>query len=129
MIERFKERWPLVRPLLIPLAVYFLLLPVVAYFLEIFPESPWRFAVVLAPMVPGALIAIGLVNVIRRLDELSRKVIFESLAIASAATLFLLLSLGLLEMAGLPRPSSLYIGGFMITVWIVAKLAISRRYQ
>lgn len=129
MIERMKERWPLFRPLLIPFAAYLVLLTGVMLFLEAWPDSPWRYAVVLAPMIPGAFIAVGLVNLIRGLDELSRKVIYESIAITFAATLFLLLALGLLEMAGLPRLSGLYIAAFMIVVWTAAKLIISRRYE
>jgi hypothetical protein len=129
MLERMKERWPLVRPLLIPLAVYLILLPGVALFLEAHPWSLWRYLVVLAPMIPGAFIAVGLVRVIRQLDELSRKIIYESLAITFAVTLFLLLALGLLEMAGLPQVSSLYLTAFMIVVLIVAKVMISRRYE
>lgn len=129
MIERMKERWPLLRPLLIPLALYLALLPVIAFFLQTYPDSPWRYPVTLAPVIPGVFIAVGMVNAIRKLDELSRKIIYESMGIAFAATLFAALALGLLEMAGLPHVSSLYLTGFMIAALIVAKLIISRRYE
>lgn len=129
MIERMKERWPLLRPLLIPLALYLALLPVIAFFLQTYPDSAWRYPVTLAPVIPGVFIAVGMVNAIRKLDELSRKIIYESMGIAFAATLFAALALGLLEMAGLPHVSSLYLTGFMIAALIVAKLIISRRYE
>lgn len=129
MLERFKERWPRFRPLLIPLAIYLALLAGVVLILDAYPDSPWRYLIVLTPMIPGAFIAVRLVKLTRQLDELSRKVIYESIAITFAITLFLLLALGLLEMAGMPRLSSLYIGGFMLAVWMVAKLILSRRYE
>lgn len=129
MIERMKERWPLFRRLLIPFGVYLASLPAVAFILQTYPDSPWRYPVALIPMLPGAFIATGLLNAIRKLDELSRKIIYESMAITFAITLFLVLALGLLEMAGLPHLGSLSITGFMVVVLIVAKLAISRRYE
>ena len=129
MLERFRERWPLFRPLLIPLAIYLVLLPAVAYLLEAYPDSPWRYPIALTPIVPGAFIAAGLLNAIRKLDELRHKITYESTAITFAITLFQVLALGLLEMAGLPHLGSLYIAGLMIVVLIVAKLVISRRYE
>lgn len=129
MIERLRERLPLLRPLILPLAIYFVLLTFAFIFILMFPASPWRYAVVLTPIIPGFFIATGIINMLRKLDELSQRVILESMAITFAATLMLLLSLGLLEGAGMKTPSSIYVLGFMGVVLLAAKLIISRRYE
>ncbi len=129
MIERLRERLPLLRPLILPLAIYFILLTFALIFILMFPASPWRYAVVLTPIIPGFFIAAGIVNMLRKLDELSQRVILESMSITFAATLMLLLSLGLLEGAGMKTPSSIYVLGFMGVVLLAAKLLISRRYE
>jgi hypothetical protein len=129
MIERFRERLPLIRPLFVPLILYIGLLALAMTMVENFPQSPWRYAVALSPMLPGFFLAAGVVRMVIKLDELSRKVILESLAIGFAATMILLLGLGLLEAAGMESPGSIYIALFMGMVLIVAKLVLSRRYE
>jgi len=129
MIERLRERLPLLRPMILPLILYLVLLTFAMIFVSLFPASPWRYAVVLTPIIPGFFIAAGIMNMLRKLDEMSRKVILESMAVAFAATLILLLSLVLLEGAGMQAPSSIYALGFMGVVLIAAKLILSRRYE
>jgi hypothetical protein len=53
MKERAKERWALVRPLLIPFVLYLGLLVFAVSWLENNPHSPWRYPVVLLPLIPG----------------------------------------------------------------------------
>jgi hypothetical protein len=129
MIERAKERFPLIRPLLIPLVIYIGLLAWSLNWLQSHPDSAWRYAVALAPLLPGIFIALGIVQAIRKLDELAQKVLLEGLAISFAFTLVLTLSLGLLGMAGLPQPNAAYIAFFMIVMWLVGKLFFSRKYE
>ena len=106
MIERLRERLPLLRPMILPLILYLVLLTFAMIFVSLFPASPWRYAVVLTPILPGFFIAAGIMNMLRKLDEMSRKVILESMAVTFAATLILLLSLVLLEGAGMKRPAA-----------------------
>lgn len=129
MIERFKERLPRMRPLLVPLVLYIGLLVAAAFWQAAIPETPWRYLVALAPMLPGLWLAVALMGFIRRLDELSRKVVLESAAAAFAATVLLVVCLGLLGAAGLPAANPAYILLFMGMALFVAKLVISRKYQ
>jgi hypothetical protein len=129
MIERAKERFPLIRPLLIPLVFYLGLLAWSLNWLQSHPDSAWRYLVVLAPMLPGIFIALGILRAIRKLDELAQKILLEGLAVSFAFTLVLTLSLGLLGMAGLHQPNTVYISLFMVVVWLAGKLFFSRKYQ
>jgi hypothetical protein len=129
MIERFKERFHLVRPLLVPFILYIGLLTFSLSWVEHNPDSIWRYPIALAPMLPAVWIAMGVIRAFRQLDELSRMVLYEGLAIASLLTFLVCAGLGLLQMAGLPRLNSIYIALFMIIAWLIGKLLVTRRYQ
>jgi hypothetical protein len=129
MLERVKERAKLIRPLLIPFALYVGSLAFASYWMEAFPQSSWRYIVALLPMAPGIFIALGVVRAILKLDELERKVLLEGMAISFALTLILVLSMGLLGLAGLPQVNGIYIGLVMIVLWLIGKLWMTGRYQ
>ena len=131
MFERAKERWPLVRPLLAPLLLYFGFLALGLSLSESNPGAAWRYAAVLLPMLPAAWLIVGLGKAIGKLDELGRKVILDSLGLSFGFTLALLLTLGLLAVAGLELPAITFmlLALFMMLVVLVSKLALSRRYE
>ena len=129
MIERAKERFPLIRPLLIPLVFYLGLLAWSLNWLQAHPDSSWRYPVALAPMLPGVFIAFGIVRAIRKLDELAQKILVEGMVVSFVFTLVLTLSLGLLGMADFPQPNAAYISLFMVVMWLVGKLFITGKYQ
>lgn len=129
MIERAKERWGLVRPLLFPFVLYLGLLLFALSWLGNNPASRWRYLVALLPMIPGLFIAAGVLRAIRKLDELAQKTLLQAIAISFGFTLILTLSLGLLGIAGFPQPGSMYIALFMIIMALVGKLFLSRKYE
>lgn len=89
MIERIKERFPLIRPLLLPFVIYLVFLTVSINWIESHPDSAWRYPVALMPAIPGAFIAWGIVRALRRLDEMSRMILLDGMAISFAFTLIL----------------------------------------
>ena len=129
MIERIKARAKLVRPLLLPLVFYIGLLLFSVSWLGDNPASPWRFPVALLPMIPGVLIALGVVRAIMKLDELERKILLEGMAISFTCTLILVLSMGLLGMAGFAQLNGVYIGAVMALLWLGGKLWATRKYE
>jgi hypothetical protein len=129
MIERAKRRAKFLRPLLIPFIFYVGLLAFSVWWLDANPESAWRVPVALLPMVPGVFIVAGVVRVIWQLDEMERMVLLQGIVVSFIGTLILVMSLGFLEMAGVPRVGMTYIALFMAVLWLVAKLWIQRRYE
>ena len=129
MIERAKARAKLIRPLLIPLGLYLVLIWFSSNWLETLPQGPWRYALALTPMLPGIWIAVGILRAIQKLDELERLILLEGMAVSFLATLILVISLGFLQMAGMPPISGVYIGLFMLVSWLAAKLALHRKYE
>jgi len=129
MIERFKERFHLIRPLIVPFVLYIGLLTFSLNWIEHNPDSSWRYPIALTPMLPAVWIAAGIIRAFRQLDELARMVLYEGLAIAALLTFLVSAGLGLLQIAGLPRLNSIYIALFMIVAWLIGKLLVTRRYQ
>ncbi|MBC8504407.1 MAG: hypothetical protein H8D34_06095 [Chloroflexi bacterium] len=127
--ERIKKRAKLIRPLLIPLTLYIGLL----YFAVIWaPEnetSPWRYLVVLLPMLPGIWVALGVVQVSSKLDDLEQRILLESAAFSFILTLLLLLSLGLLNLVGGPQLSSINVVLIMCVCLVVGKFWGNWRYR
>jgi len=129
MIERMKERAKLVRPLLVPLVFYIGFLAFSFGWLEENLTSPWRIVVALLPMFPGVFISLGIGKAIQQVDEMERIILQKGMAFSFAATLLLLITMGLLERAGVEQLGSIYIALFMIIVWLLAKLWGHWRYQ
>ena len=129
MIGRMKERAKLVRPLLVPLMFYIGFLAFSFSWLEENQGSSWRITVALLPMLPGIFIALGIGKAIQQLDEMERIILQKGMAISFAATLLLLITMGLLKTAGIEQLGSTFIVLFMIIVWLLAKLWGHWRYQ
>ena len=129
MIGRMKERAKLVRPLLVPLMFYIGFLAFSFSWLEENQGSSWRITVALLPMLPRIFIALGIGKAIQQLDEMERIILQKGMAISFAATLLLLITMGLLKTAGIEQLGSTYIVLFMIIVWLLAKLWGHWRYQ
>jgi hypothetical protein len=129
MIERFKARVGLIRPLLIPFVIYIGLLAFCFNWLEGNPGSPWRVAVALTPMIPGIFIAVGIAQAIQKLDEMERLILLEGMAISFAGTFVLVISMGLMGKAGVEQLNGSYIALFMALLWLIGKLWGHRKYQ
>ena len=129
MIERIKARAKLIRPLLLPLVFYIGLLFLSLNWPEANPDSEWRILVALTPMIPGTLIALGIVRAIQQVDEMERLILLEGLAVSFTGTLILVLSMGFLGYAGVQQLNGAYIALFMTLFWLVGKLWVTRRYE
>jgi len=122
MKARMQYRLDLLRPLLVPL-VFFIGFEVIAVsWLSANPDSKWRFFVALLPMVAGTWLAFGVVRAFRSLDELERKNIEDGMLFSFAGTLILTISLGFLNIAGLPRLNASVIALIMVILALIGKL-------
>ena len=129
MIERLKARWKFVRPLLVPFIIYIGVLTFSFNWLGAYPDSSWQVPVALAPVIPGFFIAIGVIRAIQKLDEMERRILLEGIAISFMGTFVLVVSMGLLERAGVEQLKSSYIALFMAILWLIGKLWGHGKYQ
>ena len=129
MMEQIQSRFQRIKPLLVP-AILFIGIEVLATsWLSANTDSNWRLAAALLPMVPGLWLAFGMLRVIGRLDELERKNMVDGMAFSFAGTLLLMISLGFLNLAGVPHLDPSLIALIMMVLWLIGKLWSGRMYQ
>ncbi len=127
--KRIKHRAKRIRPLLLPLVLYIGLLALAVMWAPDMGTSPWRYVVVLLPMIPGLFLAYGVVRATSKIDEMERRILLEAVAFSFIFTLILLLSFGLLGLVGIPQPSPVIISAIMCFLLVVGKLWGNWRYR
>ena len=85
--------------------------------------------IALIPMVPGFFICGVVVNHIRHMDEMQRKLQFEALALSFAGTALITFSYGFLEGLGYPRMSMFVVWPLMAALWVVGVTIGTLRYR
>jgi hypothetical protein len=101
----------------------------VQWFFDRGMRSPqWRL-VTLLPLLPMTLFVLSVARAIRRMDEMQKRICFESVAIAFVLTLILNFLLRSLERAGVHAGSGDDMGTYMMILWGGAYLFTTWRYQ
>lgn len=126
--KRIKHRVSLMRPLLLPLILYIGLLAVAVSLVPEMQNTPWRYVVAVLPMVPGLFLAIGIIRLTTQIDEMERRILLEAVAFSFVLTLLLLLTIGLLGLAGVPQPSPIIIATIMCFLLLLGKLLANWKY-
>jgi len=127
--QRIKQRAKLIRPLLVPLILYIGALAFAFNWLETNPDSPWRIPVAVLPILPGIAIALGVLWALNKLDEMERRILVEGAAFSFTITMLLLLTMGMLGLAGFPQLNGIYIMAIMSVLWLVGKFWGNWRYK
>lgn len=96
---------------------------------EVHPTGFARYALLLAPVVPVALLVPAIVRYFRDTDEFERRIMTESLAIAAAVTALFSVTYGFLEIAGLPHLSAWATWAVVMIAWAIARSIVARHYQ
>lgn len=94
-------------------------------------EQPWLAVLVtLLPIAPFLNAMAAVLHNVRSQDELPRRIHLEAVLVTTLLTGALTFSYGLLEATELVPPlPTVFIAPFMIAVWGIANLVISRRYN
>lgn len=89
----------------------------------------WRTAVALLPFIPTVFVFAAVVRLLRRTDELYRRICIDSLAIAGGATALLAITYGLIESDQFPHLSAWWTYVTFMMAWLVAQFFVRRQYQ
>lgn len=93
-----------------------------------FPAAPWRYAVVLVPIVPLAFVARAVVGFLRETDELQRRMQLEALGFAFGVGSVITFAVGLLQIVGLPTLSWMFVWPVFAVLWVLGLALAKRRY-
>jgi hypothetical protein len=108
----------------IPMALYLAAFAIAIWSSISGPADAKRTILVLAPIVPGLwLIWLG-IRAYRQSDDYIRQRIEQSAALAGAAAAILALVFSFLELAGLQRPSAVWLWNFMCVVFVLQMLKL-----
>jgi hypothetical protein len=110
------------------MAAYVTVLLAVIPFVRDRPASPWALPVGLLPLVPIGLLLWVLVRHYGRVDEMARRTIVESMALAFGVSAPIVITLGFLETAGLEL-SIWWAWVSMGGAWAVGALALQHRFR
>jgi hypothetical protein len=108
---------------------YVILLPVSITVIQRIPDSPWRFAVALVPIIPLFFALGAMLRFFGKLDELARRIQFDAFAVSAGVTGLAAFAYGMLENVGAPPLSMVWVLPFIIAVWGVTAAVSSRRYR
>ncbi len=89
----------------------------------------WRIPLALTPMIPIFFALRAFLRFFRRIDELQRRIQLEAFALSFGITCVVTFSYGLLEYAGFPAVSWIWIPVLMMPLWSIGAAIASRRYQ
>lgn len=112
------------------LVVYLLLLAISVALLVSQPLArPLRAALALLPVLGGFGVIWAVLREQRRVDELARRILQESLAFAFAGTMVVAVSWGLLENVGFPHVSAAWLAPVGAFLWALGEALAKRRYR
>ncbi len=87
----------------------------------------WTSAVL--PAIPAALVVLAVVRYVERMDELQRRIQLGAAGFAAIATALLTFTWGLLENAGFPRISMIWVFPLMCALWGIGAAVVAYRYR
>jgi hypothetical protein len=93
------------------------------------PTASWRGLVAVLPVIPATLVVLAVVRYIGRMDELQRRIHLDAIGFAFGATALLTFTWGLLENAGFPRLSMVWVLPLMAALWGIGAGVASYRYR
>lgn len=111
------------------MAAYVVLLIVSVYLLENNPTAPWRGFVAVLPAIPTVLGLLAFIRFLGRMDELQRRIHFDAIAFAAGTTAILTFTWGLLENAGFPHISLIWVLPLMAALWGIGAGVSTARYR
>jgi hypothetical protein len=91
--------------------------------------APIRALVAVAPTIPTIVAVFAFVRFLGRMDELQRRLHLEALGFAFGASAILTFAYGLMENAGLPRLSYIWVLPAMVLLWGLGAAVASWRYR
>ncbi|WP_110513571.1 hypothetical protein [Herpetosiphon llansteffanensis] len=119
-----------IRQLIIAFVLFPILLMTVILIVPNLPESPWRAALAIVPLVPVGLGIQAMYRAISSMDEFQRHVQLLAFAFAVGATGFISCAYGLLQvLVNVPQISWLWVLPLLTTCWSFGLAFANRSYQ
>lgn len=117
------------REFTLSMLAYVIILFVSVALIQRMPDSPWRFALALTPVVPIVFVLVSYVRFLSNIDELQQRIQLQAIGFAAGAVSLLTFAYGLLENIGMPQIPLVWILPAMSLLWGIGQAYFSRRYK
>ncbi|HEV2879346.1 MAG TPA: hypothetical protein VGW96_07140 [Candidatus Eremiobacteraceae bacterium] len=108
---------------------YSIVLPLSLTYITHHQDSPARYVIALAPVVPMLFALAALLRFLGRVDEMQRRIQLDAFAVAAGATGLCTFAYAMLENVGAPRIGFEWILPFIIVVWGLTGAVATWRYN
>ena len=92
-------------------------------------DDPWRFVVVMLPMIGACICAWALMRLSREVDEMQARKVQEALVISAAGTVIVSMAYSLMEEVGAPHVSLIWVSAIWAFFFGVGMLWSTWRYR
>jgi hypothetical protein len=113
----------------VAMGIYAILLIASVLLIRATPGAMWNIPLAVLPVAPLIYGLLAFLHFFDYLDEMHKQIHLRALAFASAGTALLTFSYGLLENAGLPQLSWVWVFPLIIFLWGIGTALASRRYE
>ena len=117
-----------IRRLILAMLAYVVLSFGVVLLNKAVPAGAWRYPLFLVPVIPLVVAAWAVFRMISDVDELQRRIQLEGLAFAFGGGSLVTTAYGMLQAAGLPDVSWLFVWPVYAVCWVVGLTLAQRRY-
>ena len=118
------------REYLTAMITYAVMLIVSALLIKHVSSAPgWSILLALVPLIPLLFALRAFLRFFQRIDELQKRIQLEALALSFGITCVVTWSYGLLEYAGFPSLSWIWVPAIMLILWDIGVYVASRRYR
>jgi hypothetical protein len=116
------------RRLTLAMVGYGVLLAAAILAINAYPTAWWRYPLWVLPVVPLVYVAWAVVRLMGASDEMHRQIQLEALAFAFGAGSLVTFTYGMLQIAGLPELSWVFVWPVYAVSWLVGGFLAQRRY-
>ncbi|MBZ0288340.1 MAG: hypothetical protein K8I30_12055, partial [Anaerolineae bacterium] len=109
--------------------VYTVLIMVSVQWLKTVENDLLRLGIAVLPIVPILFGMAAFLTYLRQMDEMQRRIEFEAFGFSLGLTGIVTFTLGLLENAGLPRFSLVWVFPMIMVFWGIGQVIAWRRYK
>ena len=111
------------------MAAYVAMIAVSIWLLKGHEHSPLRYLFAGLPVIPSAFAMWASIRFFRGLDELQRRIQFESMAFSFLGPCLIALNWGVLQKAGLPHADVMWVALLLMGLYVIGVCIACRRYQ
>ncbi len=113
----------------VAMLIYVIILPLAVILSQRIGPSPWRYVLVLIPLLPIFGIMFAFLRFFEAMDEMQKRIQLYALAVSAGGTAVFGMTYGMLELAGMPHLPWIWVFPIVAGLWGLGAGIASLRYR